>query len=44
MCRDIPFGLARVNNRLLTGFTRQEFETLKDFLRRMLSNVEERER
>ncbi|HEY5862109.1 MAG TPA: MarR family transcriptional regulator [Casimicrobiaceae bacterium] len=42
--RDIPFGFARVNNRLLTGFTRQEFEMLKDFLRRMLSNVEERER
>ena len=42
LCRDIPFGLARVNNQLLTGFTRQEFETLKDFLRRMLANTEER--
>jgi DNA-binding MarR family transcriptional regulator len=42
LCRQIPFGLARVNNRLLTGFTREEFETLKEFLRRMLSNVEER--
>ena len=42
LCREIPFGLARVNNRLLADFTREEFETLKKFLRRMLSNVEER--
>ena len=42
LCRAIPFGLARINNRLLTGFTRSEFETLKDFLRRMLSNLDER--
>ena len=42
LCREIPFGLARVNNRLLTGFTREEFETLKEFLRRMLLNIEER--
>jgi DNA-binding MarR family transcriptional regulator len=42
LCREIPFGLARVNNRLLAGFTREEFETLKKFLRRMLSNVDER--
>ena len=41
LCREIPFGLARINNRLLTGFTRNEFETLKDFLRRMLSNLDE---
>ena len=42
LCREIPFGLARVNNRLLTGFSSKEFETLKDFLRRMLSNLGER--
>jgi DNA-binding MarR family transcriptional regulator len=42
LCREIPFGLARVNNRLLTGFSREEFATLKDFLRRMLSNLDER--
>ena len=42
LCREIPFGLARINNRLLAGFTRNEFETLKDFLRRMLSNLDER--
>lgn len=40
LCREIPFGLARVSNNLLRGFTREEFETLKDFLRRMLANAE----
>jgi DNA-binding MarR family transcriptional regulator len=42
LCREIPFGLARVNNRVLTGFKRDEFDTLKDFLRRMLSNLDQR--
>ena len=42
LCREIPFGLARANNRLLTGFSREEFHTLKELLRRMLANVEER--
>jgi len=42
LCREIPFGLARVNNTMLRGFSRAEFETLKDFLRRMLSNLETR--
>ena len=40
LCREIPFGLARVSNNLLRGFTREEFESLKDFLRRMLANAE----
>ena len=42
LCREIPFGLARVSNGLLRGFTPEEFETLKSFLRRMLANVERR--
>ena len=42
LCREIPFGLSRVSNRLLRGFTRAEFETLKDFLRRMLANADRR--
>lgn len=42
LCREIPFGLARVSNALLRGFTREEFETLKDFLRRMVANAERR--
>ena len=42
LCREIPFGLARVSNGLLRGFTQEEFETLKSFLRRMLANVERR--
>jgi DNA-binding MarR family transcriptional regulator len=42
LCREIPFGLARVNNAMLRGFSRDEFATLKDFLHRMLSNVQGR--
>jgi len=42
LCRQIPFGLARVNNAMLRGFSRAEFEMLKDFLRRLLSNLESR--
>jgi DNA-binding MarR family transcriptional regulator len=42
LCREIPFGLARVSNRLVRGFTPEEFETLKDFLRRMQANVDRR--
>lgn len=42
LCRVIPFGLARVGNGLLRGFTREEFDTLRDFLRRMLANAERR--
>ncbi|MEO8756006.1 MAG: MarR family transcriptional regulator, partial [Casimicrobiaceae bacterium] len=42
LCREIPFGLARVSNGLLRGFAPQEFETLKALLRRMLANVERR--
>jgi DNA-binding MarR family transcriptional regulator len=42
LCREIPFGLARVSNNLLRGFSREEFDTLKGFLRRMLANAERR--
>jgi DNA-binding MarR family transcriptional regulator len=42
LCREIPFGLARVGNHLLRGFTREEFDTLKDSLRRMLANADRR--
>lgn len=42
LCREIPFGLARVNNAMLRGFSRAEFETLQAFLRRLLSNVQGR--
>jgi DNA-binding MarR family transcriptional regulator len=42
LCREIPFGLARVSNGLLRGFTAEEFETLQALLRRMLANVERR--
>ena len=42
LCNEIPFGLARVSNGLLRGFTPQEFETLKGFLRRMLANAQGR--
>ena len=39
LCREIPFGLARVGNQLLRGFSPEEFETLKGFLRRMAANA-----
>jgi DNA-binding MarR family transcriptional regulator len=42
LCREIPFGLARVGNALLRGFTREEFDTLKGLLRRMLANADRR--
>lgn len=40
LCREIPYGLARVSNATLRGFTADEVATLKSFLRRMLANVE----
>jgi DNA-binding MarR family transcriptional regulator len=40
LCREIPYGLARVSNATLRGFTAEEVATLKSFLRRMLVNVE----
>ena len=42
LCREIPFGLSRASNSLLRGFSRDEFETLKDLLRRMLANADRR--
>ena len=42
LCLQIPFGLARVGNGMLRGFSREEFATLKSLLRRMLDNVEQR--
>lgn len=35
---DIPHVLSRVQNNSLAGFTEDEFETLKGFLRRILAN------
>ncbi len=39
-CREIPFGLSRVLNGLLRGFTAPELETFKSLVRRMLANAE----
>lgn len=35
---DIPHALSRVQNNSLSGFSQEEFETLKGFLRRILAN------
>ncbi len=35
---DIPHALSRVQNNSLSGFTPEEFETLKGFLRRIIAN------
>jgi DNA-binding MarR family transcriptional regulator len=40
LCGEIPYGLSRVLNRLLRGFTESELETLKALIRRMLANAE----
>ncbi len=40
LCREIPYGLARVMNATLRGFSRDEVETLKSLLQRMLANAE----
>jgi DNA-binding MarR family transcriptional regulator len=40
LCRLIPYGLARVLNSLLRGFTEAELETFKTLTRRMLANAE----
>jgi DNA-binding MarR family transcriptional regulator len=42
LCRWIPFGLARVQNSMLRGFSASEVETLKSLVRRMLANSERR--
>ncbi len=42
LCKQIPFGLARVGNHLLRGFTADEFEMLKRLLRRMVDNIQPR--
>lgn len=42
LCQEIPFGLSRVGNHLLHGFSAQEFEMLKGFLRRMVTNIQPR--
>jgi DNA-binding MarR family transcriptional regulator len=43
LCGEIPFGLSRVFNSLLRGFTAEEVETFKSFARRMLANAERRD-
>jgi len=40
VCRAIPYGLSRVLNGLLRGFTAQELATVKSLVRRMLANAE----
>ncbi len=40
LCRLIPYGLSRVLNSLLRGFTAAELETMKSMVRRMLANAE----
>ncbi len=42
LCQLIPYGLARVLNSLLRGFTEAEVETFKTLTRRMLANAERR--
>jgi DNA-binding MarR family transcriptional regulator len=42
LCREIPYGLSRVLNHLLRGFTRDELDLLKRLVRRMLANAEAR--
>jgi DNA-binding MarR family transcriptional regulator len=39
LCREIPFGLSRVLNAFLHGFTEAELETFKALTRRMLANA-----
>ena len=38
--REIPVVLARIQNACLAGFTHNEWETLKDYLRRVLDNAQ----
>lgn len=38
--KEIPVVLSRVQNAYLAGFTQEEFEALKGFLRRILANAE----
>ena len=40
LCRKIPFGLSRVLNSMLRGFTPAELDTFKTLTRRMLANAE----
>ena len=40
LCRKIPFGLSRVLNSMLRGFTPAELETFKSLARRMLANAD----
>jgi len=42
ICRRIPYGLSRVLNSLLRGFTAEELATFKALTRRMLANAERR--
>jgi DNA-binding MarR family transcriptional regulator len=42
LCKEIPYGLARVLNSLLRGFSAEEVEIYKALTRRMLANAERR--
>ncbi len=39
LCREIPYGLSRVLNGLLRGFTEDELATFKTMVLRMLANA-----
>ena len=40
LCQKIPYGLARVMNSMLRGFTAEEVATFKSLTRRILANME----
>lgn len=40
LCQEIPYGLSRVFNGLLRGFSERELATLKSLLRRVLDNAQ----
>ena len=42
LCREIPFGLSRVLNALLHGFSEEELAMFKSLARRMLANANPR--
>ena len=43
LCRKIPYGLARVMNSMLRGFTAEEVATFKALSRRILANADRTE-
>jgi DNA-binding MarR family transcriptional regulator len=43
LCGEIPYGVSRVLNSMLRGFSDAELETFKSYARRMLANAERRD-